>query len=92
MAFGAVLVFGGCLCLVTSCTKSETTKIESVAVRIAEDVCIEEAAKDGDVANVVRIACTVGSDIAHLVLPKAAWDEARRHPLPPQCDGGCAVP
>lgn len=76
----AFLGLGFCASLmVQSCTTQDARTARDIAVRIAADICTEEANEKSTTApDWVAIMCTAGEGIiAHVTMPRAQWYQVR---------------
>ena len=54
------------------CSPAQQKTAENVAVKIAEDACKEIAGQTGS-PDWVSLACTAGTGIVNVVMPKSEW-------------------
>ena len=54
------------------CSPAQQQTAKTVAVKIAEDACKEIASEAGS-PDWVTLACTAGTDIVNVVMPKTEW-------------------
>jgi hypothetical protein len=73
-----------------NCSPAQQKTAENVAVKIAEDACKEIAGQTGS-PDWVSLACTAGTDIVNVTMPKSEWQSIKARKAN-TADAGTIVP
>ncbi len=89
--FAFALILVGTVGLVSeACTPQNAKTAEAVAVRVADNLCVEEA-KQPDAPEWIALVCTAESVTSHVLLPRADWRAMRARAagrVPPEAGPG----
>jgi hypothetical protein len=78
VTLAALLFAGGAVYLaattvpLASCTQQQAKTAVNIAVKVSDQLCVEEAADPAE-PDWVKLACLVEGGVAHVAFPRTAW-------------------